>query len=35
MLLLNISMKTFVAKPLGFKKFSHSLEMQNDALMHR
>ena len=28
-------MKIFVLKPLGFKKLSHSLEMRNDALMHR
>ena len=25
----------FVLKPLGFRKVSHSPEMQNDDLMHR
>ena len=28
-------MKIFVLKPAGFRKLSHSSEMQNDALMHR
>ena len=28
-------MKKMVLKSLGFRKLSHSSEMQNDALMHR
>ena len=28
-------MKIFVVKPVGFRKLSHSSEMQNDAFMHR
>ena len=35
LLLLDSSMISFVLKPLGFRKLSHSKEMRNDALKHR
>ena len=30
-----LSMKIVVLKQIGFRRLSHSSEMQNDALMHR
>ena len=34
-IIINSSTKIVILKPLGFRKLSHSSDMQNDALMHR